>query len=96
MPTPDVVLSEHQHELVDTLVQSGPHQNAGEGLRERLRLIDDRERFEGAKLKALKRAALQGWTDLSAGHYTEVPAEGLEDFIGQLGRRAAKQVKTAT
>lgn len=34
MPTRNVVLSEHQHELVETLVQSGHYQNASEVLRE--------------------------------------------------------------
>lgn len=39
MPTRNVELSEHQHELVETLVQSGRYQNASEVLREGLRLI---------------------------------------------------------
>jgi hypothetical protein len=41
MPTHHVVLSAHQHELVETLVQSGRYQNASEVLREGLRLIED-------------------------------------------------------
>jgi antitoxin ParD1/3/4 len=57
MPTRNVVLSERQQQLVETLVQSGRYQNASEVLREGLRLIEERERLEGAKLKALKQAA---------------------------------------
>lgn len=95
MPTRNVVLSEHQHELVDTLVESGRYQNASEVLREGLRLIEERERAEEAKLKALKQAARQGWADVAAGRYRDVEADQLEDFVGQLGRRAAGQVKTA-
>lgn len=57
MPTRNVVLSERQQHLVETLVQSGRYQNASEVLREGLRLIEERERLEGAKLKALKQAA---------------------------------------
>jgi antitoxin ParD1/3/4 len=96
MPTRNVVLSEHQHELVETLVESGRYQNASEVLREGLRLIEERERIEEAKLKALKQAAKQGWADVSAGRYTDVADDRLEDFIGQLGRRAARQAKTAS
>lgn len=94
MPTRNVVLSEHQHKLVETLVQSGRYQNASEVLREGLRLIEERERVEAAKLEALQQAARQGWEDVAAGRYTDVADDQLEDFIGQLGQRAARQVQT--
>jgi antitoxin ParD1/3/4 len=96
MPTRNVVLSEHQQQLVETLVQSGRYQNASEVLREGLRLIAERERREDAKLEALKQAARQGWADVSAGRYSDVADDQLEDFIGQLGRRAAQAAKTAS
>ena len=96
MPTRNVVLSEHQQELVEALVQSGRYQNASEVLREGLRLIEERERIEGAKLKALRQAARQGWADVSAGRYTDVADDQIADFVGQLGRRAARQAKSAS
>jgi antitoxin ParD1/3/4 len=96
MPTRNVVLSERQQQLVETLVQSGRYQNASEVLREGLRLIEERERLEGAKLKALKQAARQGWADVSAGRYADVADDQLEDFVAQLGRRAAQPAKTAS
>jgi antitoxin ParD1/3/4 len=96
MPTRNVVLSEHQQQLVEALVKSGRYQNASEVLREGLRLIEERERLEGARLKALKLAARQGWADVSAGRYTDVADDRLEDFIEQLGRRAAQPAKTAS
>ncbi len=96
MPTRNVVLSEHQHELVEALVHSGRYQNASEVLREGLRLIEERDRIEEAKLKALKQAAHQGWADVSAGRYADVADDQLDDFVGQLGRRAARQAKTAS
>ncbi len=95
MPTRNVVLSEHQQHLVESLVQSGRYQNASEVLREGLRLVEERERSENAKLKVLRQAARQGWTDVSAGRYTDLADEQLEDFIGQLGLRAAQAAKTA-
>ena len=96
MPTRNVVLSEHQHALVETLVHSGRYQNASEVLREGLRLVEERERIGAAKLKALKQATRQGWADVSAGRYTDVADDQLEDFVGQLGRRAAQLTKTAS
>ena len=95
MPTRNLVLTEHQHELVETLVQSGRYQNASEVLREGLRLIEARDRIEQAKLKALEQAAREGWADVAAGRYTEVGDEQLENLVGQLGRRAARLAKTA-
>lgn len=95
MPTRNVVLSEHQQQLVEALVQSGRYQNASEVLRDGLRLVEERERRESAKLKALRQAARQGWSDVSAGRYADVADEQLEDFVGQLGLRAAQAAKTA-
>lgn len=95
MPTRNVVLSEQQQQLVESLVQSGRYQNASEVLRDGLRLIAARERREQAKLEALQQAARQGWADVSAGRYADVTDDELEDFIGQLGLRAARAVKNA-
>jgi antitoxin ParD1/3/4 len=96
MPTRNVVLSDHQQELVETLVQSGRYQNASEVLREGLRLIEERERMEAARLKAVRQAARLGWADVSEGRYTDVADDQLEEFVGRLGHRAAKRAKTAS
>jgi antitoxin ParD1/3/4 len=95
MPTLNVVLSERQHDLVEALVQSGRYQNASEVLREGLRLIEQRERLEAARLKMLQDAADKGWADIAAGRYTDVADDQLEDFIGQLGQQAAAKARTA-
>lgn len=42
-PTRNVVLTERQEELIETLVTSGRHQNASEALPNGLRLVDQRE-----------------------------------------------------
>jgi antitoxin ParD1/3/4 len=89
MATRNVVLSDHQHQLVERLVRSGRYQNASEVLREGLRLLERQEQEDAAKLQALRMAADLGWADVAAGRYRDVADEGLEDFIGQLGARAA-------
>jgi antitoxin ParD1/3/4 len=95
MPTRNVVLTEQQHEFVETLVRSGRYQNASEVLREGLRLIEDREREDAVKLQALRAAADQGWADVDAGRYTDLADDELDDFIGQLGSRAAARTPTS-
>ena len=95
MPTRNLVLSDHKHALVETLVRLGRYQNASEVLRDGLRLIEVRERMEQAKLKLLKQAARQGWKDVAAGRYVDVADDQLEEFMGQLGRRAAERTEGA-
>lgn len=90
MATRNVVLSQHQHELVEALVKSGRYQNASEVLREGLRLLEREEAEEAAKVAVLRQAAEQGWSDLATGLFHEVDDESLDDFLGQLGVRAAK------
>lgn len=94
MPTRNVVLSEHQQNFVENLVQSGRYQNASEVLREGLRLVERREQQEAAQLKVLQEAARTGWADIAAGRYTDVTDDRLEDFIGQLGLQATRRVQT--
>lgn len=43
MSTRNVVLSDHQHKLVDSLVSTGQYQNASEVLRAGLRLLEQHE-----------------------------------------------------
>src|SRR5699024_4977121 len=83
--TRNVVLSEHQYELVDSLVNSGRYQNASEVLRAGLRLLARQETEEAAKLAALRQAADRGWSDLAAGRYQDVADGDLESFIERLG-----------
>jgi len=56
MPTRNVVLTEQQADLVESLVGSGRYQNASEVLRDGLRLLQRREDEEQAKLEALRGA----------------------------------------
>ena len=90
MATRNVVLSQHQHELVELLVKSGRYQNASEVLREGLRLLEREEAEEAAKVAILRQAAEQGWSDLASGRFDEFAEESLDDFVGQLGVRAVK------
>lgn len=69
MPTRNVVLTEHQTDLIERLVSEGRYQNASEVMREGLRLIEDKERQTKANLRALREAARIGIADIEAGRY---------------------------
>ena len=69
MATRNVVLSQHQHALVESLVESGRYQNASEVLREGLRLLERQEAEDAAKLVILRGAVAEGWSQLAAGHF---------------------------
>jgi len=67
MATRNVVLTERQENLIDALVETGRYQNASEVLRDGLRLIEQREAEDAAKLSALKEAAKLGVASVTAG-----------------------------
>ena len=69
MPTRNVVLTDYQADLVEKLVASGRYQNASEVLRDGLRLVENREADEKARLKALREAARTGMADIEAGRF---------------------------
>jgi antitoxin ParD1/3/4 len=71
MPTRNVLLTEHQAKLIETLVGSGRYQNASEVLREGLRLIEQREAEDRARLKVLRKAAADGFSALDRGEFKE-------------------------
>src|SRR3546814_10462344 len=60
MPTRNVVITQHQSDLVDRLVATGRYQNASEVLRDGLRLVEAREADEAARLAALREAVQVG------------------------------------
>ncbi len=93
MPTRNVVLTDHQHQVIESLVGTGRYQNASEVLRDGLRLVEQREAENAAKLDALREAAAVGWRDLEAGRYRDVGEDALADYIAQLGERASKRVR---
>lgn len=94
MGTRNVVLTERQEQLIDTLVEAGRYQNASEVLREGLRLIERREAEEAAKLAALKDAAKLGMASLDRGQaraFTD--AASLRRHLKDVGAKAIAHAK---
>jgi antitoxin ParD1/3/4 len=95
MPTRNVVLTARHETLIESLVSAGRYQNASEVLREGLRLIEERETREAAKLRALQEAARTGFADLDESRHRDVADDELEDYVTALGRDAGRRVHTA-
>lgn len=64
-------------------------------LREGLRLLEQREAENEAKLAALRAAAQAGLDALDEGRFDEVREEDVEWYIAELGRQAAKTAAKA-
>ncbi|HRO58685.1 MAG TPA: type II toxin-antitoxin system ParD family antitoxin [Burkholderiaceae bacterium] len=92
MPTRNVVLTDHQADLLERLVASGRYQNASEVLREGLRLIETRDAEEKARLKALRDAAQAGIADIEAGRFVTFDSSG--DLQGHLASVAGDALGT--
>jgi len=89
MPTRNVVLTEHQSLFVEKLVASGQYQNASEVLREGLRMMEQREKEEAARLEALRQAVRIGVADIEAGRFREFcTAEELGEHVAALATQA--------
>ena len=88
MPTRNVVLTEHQAELVERLVNSGRYQNASEVLRAGLRMVEAQEAEAKARLQSLREAARIGIADVDAGCFRSYPsADELQSQLRELTDR---------
>lgn len=75
MPTRNVVITQHQADLIDRLVASGRYQNASEVLRAGLRAVEREDAEHEAKLAALRAAVQEGIDDVEAGNIVEMSSE---------------------
>lgn len=88
MPTRNVVLTDHQAALVDRLVQTGRYQNASEVLRDGLRMVENQEAEDRARLKALRAATRVGLEDMEAGRFrTFDKPEALGTYLADIAKR---------
>jgi antitoxin ParD1/3/4 len=88
MPTRNVVLTERQEELLETLVKSGRYQNASEVLRDGLRLVEQREAEDASKLKALRSTARVGVVALERGEFKEFgDIDELRTYLNDLSEK---------
>jgi len=89
MPTRNVVLTDHQASLVESLVSSGRYQNASEVLREGLRMVEQREAEDASRLEALRAAVSVGIVDFEQGRYeTFESGAALRDHLASVALKS--------
>ncbi len=97
MPTRNVNLTPRYDQLVEELVTSGRFSNASEVVRAGLRLLEQQARENEEKLTLLRSLASEAFAELDRGQAIGIDSpRQLAEFIGQTGRRAAKEAQRRT
>jgi antitoxin ParD1/3/4 len=91
MATRNVVLTDHQAQLVEQLVTSGRYQNVSEVLRAGLRMVEETETIYESKLKALREAVSTGIADIEAGRFTTFTGEEFFDYLDERIERVLQE-----
>jgi antitoxin ParD1/3/4 len=93
MPTRNVNLTEHFDRFIETGITSGRFSNASEVVREGLRLLEQREQEDKAKLEWLRAAAKEGFDAADRGDYVTLRSDQeIDDFVDQARREVSKKL----
>ena len=94
MPTRNISLTAEQDAFVKKVVDAGEYQNASEAVRDALRVLQQRRREDGLKLKALRAHVKAGTDALERGDFAEIKDADLEGFLERLATSpAAKRAR---
>jgi antitoxin ParD1/3/4 len=91
MTTRNIVLTDHQSQVVDHLVASGRYQNASEVLRAGLRMVEEAESSYAAKMNDLKAAIDAGQEDLKAGRAKAFTGDEFATYLTQRAEQAIRK-----
>ena len=93
MPTRNVNLTEHFDRFIETGITSGRFNNASEVVREGLRLLEQREREDKAKIEWLRAAAKEGFDAADCGDYVTLNSEEeLDAFLDQVHEEVSTEL----
>ena len=93
MPTRNVNLTEHFDRLIETAITSGRFSNASEVVREGLRLLEQREQEDQAKLEWLRAAAKEATDSIDRGEGIEFGTmDDLAAYVHQIGEEVSAEV----
>ena len=87
MPTQNVNLQPHQANFIRKSVKQGRFKNASEVVRAGLRLLEQQEAEDKARLQALQRIAKDSFDALDRGEFTTVTADSLESMFDRVDRK---------
>lgn len=97
MPTRNVNLTEHFERFIEDGITSGRFSNASEIVREGLRLLEQREQEDQAKLEWLRAAAQEGFDAIDRGDYVTLRSDqDIADFVRQAGEAVSVDLATET
>jgi antitoxin ParD1/3/4 len=93
MPTRNVNLTEHFDSLIQTGIASGRFSNASDMVREGLRLLEQREMEDKAKIEWLRAAAREGFDAFERGDYLALNSEQeLDSFFDRIHEEASSEL----
>src|ERR1700730_3797485 len=93
MPTRNVNLTDHLDRFIEAGITSGRFSNASEVVREGLRLLEQREEEDKAKLEWLRAAAKEGFDAIERGDYVTLRSgQDLTEFMRQVGEEASAEL----
>jgi len=93
MPTRNVNLTEHFDRFIDAGITSGRFSNASEVVREGLRLLEQREQEDKAKLEWLRGTAKEGFDAIERGDYVTLNSEEqLDAFLNQIHEEVSAEL----
>lgn len=91
MTTRNIVLTDHQSQVVDHLVASGRYQNASEVLRAGLRMVEEAESTYATKMNDLRTAIDAGQEDLKAGRTKAFTGDEFATYLTERAEQAIRK-----
>jgi antitoxin ParD1/3/4 len=94
VPTRNVNLTDHFDRFIETGITSGRFSNASEVVREGLRLLEQREQEDRAKLEWLRSAAHEGFEDADRGAYLTLRSDqDIDDVVDKARREVTSKTR---
>ena len=92
MPQRNVHLTEHFDQFIDAKLESGRFSNASEMVREGLRLLEQREREDAARIEWLRSAVKEGFDAMDRGEYIPLNSDTeLQAFMKGIQQEVAAE-----
>jgi antitoxin ParD1/3/4 len=91
MPTRTVDLTDYLDRFVQANIDAGRYQDAGEVVREALRLLEQRQREDELRLDRLREQVQAGEEAFERGDYVELEIDEVGDFLAALSASGRKQ-----
>lgn len=91
MPTQNVNLPEHLARFIQQRIETGRYQNASEVVRAGLRLLEQSESEDQARLEALKRVSRDAFAALDRGEYSTFTPQSLDSFLDTIDRSTGRK-----